>query len=159
MKRSGELCDQVRALVESLCDSLPEDCATFFVEDDPSSTGGGTTLSLTPWSSEAAPIVMNCIESEITLIVGQDSRFEFLVRNDSDRQRALEDVRHICTAVISGRFSEIIWYAGEEIARVDGRVCVGDRILKPSSRSLKYLFSKKEKRIMNYAPYCGPESC
>lgn len=155
IRGSGErLSDQVRALAESLCAALPEDCATFFVQDDPSSTGGGTIFSLTPWSPEAAPIVINCIESGITLIVGKDSVFEFLVRDDSERQRALDDVQRICASVISGRFSEVIWYAGDEIVRVDGRVCVGDQVLKPSSRSLRRLFSKKEKRVVNYAPYC-----
>jgi hypothetical protein len=149
------LSDQVRALVESLCTALPENCATFFVQDEPPSVGGGTTFSLTPWSTEAAPIVINCIESGITLIIGKDSRFEFLVRNDSERQRALDDVQHICASVISGRFSEVHWYAGDEVVRVDGRVCVGGQVLKTSSRSMRRLFSRKEKRVVDYAPYCA----
>ena len=149
-----KLSDQVRALAESLCAALPEDCATFFVQDDPSSTGGGTTFSFTPWAPEAAPIVINCIESEITLIVEKDSRFEFLVRDDSERQRALDDVQQICASVISGRFSEVHWYAGDEVVRVDGRVCVDDQVLKTSSRSLRRLFSRKQKRAVHYTPYC-----
>ena len=149
----GELKEEVRALVESLCSALPDDCATFFVEEDPSATGGGTTFSLTPWSPEAAPIVINCIESEITLIVGKESRFEFLVRDRSKRSTALGEVQRICEAVISGNFSEVMWSTGDEIVRVDGRVCVDGQTLKTSSRHVTGLFSKKNKAVVQYAPY------
>ena len=140
--------------MQSLCAALPEDCATFFVQDDPSSTGGGTTVSLTPWSRDAAPIVINCIESEITLIIGSGSRFEFVVREDSDRQRALREIQGICASVISGHFSEVNWYSGEDVVRVDGRVWSGGTTLETSSRRATRLFSRKESKVVNYAPYC-----
>ena len=153
----GQLTEEVRAVVESVYAALPEECATFFVEDDPSATGGGVTFSLTPWSSSAAPIVINSIESEVTIIAGKESRFEFPIRNASQRQHALNDVKRICEAVVSGRFAESIWSVGEEVVRVDGRVCTGDEVLKTSSRFAARLFSKKAKAIVNYAPYCGIE--
>lgn len=143
--------------MEALCTALPEECATFFVEDDPTATGGGTTFSLTPWSSEAAPIVVNCIETEITLIAGRDSRFEFPVRSLSDRRVVLEEVQRICEAVLSGAFAETIWSRGGDVVRVDGEVSVGDQTMKTSSRYRMSPFSKKEKIVVEYGPYCRVE--
>jgi hypothetical protein len=151
--------EEVQATIETLCTSLPEDCATFFVEEDNSVTGGGTIFSLTPWSPEAAPIVINCIESGITLIIGKETVFEFSVRDRSQRRDALEEMQRICEAVILGRFSEIVWSKGDEVVRVDGRVCVGEQTFKSSSRHVASLFSKKKKTVVNYAPYCRIEDC
>ena len=154
---TGELRESVRAVVESLCTALPHDCATFFIEDDPSVTGGGTIFSLTPWSPHAAPIVVNCIESGLTLIVGKESRFEMLAKTPPQQRSALDDLQEICEAVISGRFSETVWSKGEEVVRVDGRICVGDQTMRTSSRHSMSLFSKKKKTVVEYEPYCKIE--
>lgn len=151
----GQVREAVKALVESLLALLP-DCVNV-VEDDESSGGSGTTFSMTPWAPNAAPIVINCIESEITLIVGKDSRFEFLIRDASERRHALERLRDICEAVIAGRFSEIVWSKGGEVIRVDGQIDVGPRSIRTSSRYGMSLFSRKDKRVVHYAPYCSIE--
>jgi hypothetical protein len=107
-----------------------------FIADDPSSTGGGTTLSLTPWSSRAAPIVMNVLENQITTIVGKGTRFEFVVRDSASRRRTLSELQSICGAVVAGHVSEVVFERKNQETYLVGYVRLGDRTIKSSSGGL-----------------------
>lgn len=66
----------------------------------------------------------------------------------------IPDVRHICEAIIEGKFEEETWSVGSVITK-----CVGKIELDGKVHTLRYYggfypFRKKERKQIKYAPYC-----
>src|SRR6267142_4656361 len=96
---------------------------------------GVTVIEQTPVSSRSAKIVAN-VESKYgltTLIFGVGSVFEIPTTGRRYTGLAFSDeIKSLCSAVVQGRFEEIVWTRKDQIIRATGKVDVGGRIIRSS---------------------------
>lgn len=148
---------EVRAMLEGVLAGLPTGSARLSEE---TTTSGLTCLRITPAVHAAAPIA-------IALEAGVGRAYVHLGRAISVELDAkgpnftgapwLEELRQICTAVMSGRFEETTWMSGKRILKAHGQVHLETTTLRLRYSRLLSLLHRGTKVHTKYFPYTASE--
>ena len=116
---------------------------------------GEVYVRLIPANPEAAAIAARGGgQRRYELLVGRGTPFEIVPpRGPYAQLPPAEEVRAICTAVISGNFREVVWTVGKTVTKTLGMLKLGDRTIqiKISHSILPSLLSSK--KVFEYRAY------
>ncbi len=148
----SEIEERLINLFKEILDSLPVGRASLKIKHAPQIQHEGVSISLTPVTNSAAPIVADARDgwSIISLVFGRSTLVEVL---PGDKLTQLDEVRAMCEAVIQGRFEEDLWLVGSEVTKCIGRIEIDGegRVFRYFGRS--FPFKKKERSNIKYSPY------
>ena len=61
----------------------------------------------------------------------------------------------LCSAIIDGKFQEVVWIAGEEVFKVSAKMQIDGKWHKWNIRRGFKPFSRARKEEISYSPYCA----
>ncbi len=146
----------IEKLIRELADTLPPNCASIDVLNDPG--GNGILVSLNPVSPTAAKIVAHAKNGwgGVDLLFGRGTVFEILPRGRCYTDLpCLEEAGELCLAVVHGNFEETVWFRRSNIVvQAVGKVRVGSKMI--TSKYRKFFinpFISKERKHFSYTAY------
>jgi hypothetical protein len=145
--------DRLVKLFQGIVSALPAGCATLRVKRAPEIEHDGVSIWLTPSNPQAAEIVADAKngDSTVSVCVGQRTPIEVLpTRNHT----IVDDVREICQAVIDGKLQEELWLVGNDVIKCIAKIELGGKVHVFRYYDGLYPFSKKERKLIHYSPYC-----
>jgi hypothetical protein len=144
--------DSLTNLFKEMVQSLTSERASVSIRRAPQIQHEGVSVSLTPTSSTAAPIVADARNgfSIVSLVAGRSTLIEVV---QGDGKPVLDEVRSICRAIVDGYFQEDMTLVGSEITK-----CVGTIDVEGQKRVFRYFgrvfpFRKKKRMQIAYSPY------
>ena len=143
------------SLEDRLFDVL-SDIATRFTHAKVTIEGenGPRLLKLFCTSGSAASVAIIPDPGQIDVFIGEEARFELLARGKSAKN-PMQDIRCLLSAVVDGRFEEIVWEIRGRVIRSKAMVRLNDGEYKNvvSSWRLLGLLLPGHKRRIRYEPY------
>jgi len=153
--------EEVPRLFQELVAGLPAGCATLKIgrteEPYPDEDTDGLRVELTPSRSDAAPVVLWAKNGNIHVYLALGAAAHHEIYQPNRRRRSvIEQIREVCEAVIQGHLEETVWYLGSKLIKSDARLHLRDKTERLYWIDGLYLFRRKTKKHIMYAPYIAP---
>jgi hypothetical protein len=144
---------QFRRLFERIVGGIPKGAASLTFTE---SKDDVLMAEVQPTDKNAATIRARLDRYGVTLFLGRGTVIE--VPSKGGRHTGLscfEEVQEICSAVIAGKFEELVTLVDSRVVGAKAKIGLDDHVARERWRELVFLpFRRKKRELHRYTPYC-----